>query len=209
MVPICVSDPIGEREPFANRADARDRRRTDCAEADEQNAELALARERFEVVPSQAATISWGNSMFFLRKSTLERLPVVMSGVRMGERALQIGVDDSDARRRNRCESWTERTCSGCCHGGTARGQRCGQQQRGQGRLSDVQVAPLDSLPFADNAFDVVMVHAAGVKPGHGGNSGRGAFCATHSVSLRGGGRLVIIEGSGSGLMTRLRASNV
>ena len=34
--------------------------------------------------------------MFFLRKSTLERLPVVMSGVRMGERALQIGVDDSD-----------------------------------------------------------------------------------------------------------------
>ena len=33
--------------------------------------------------------------MFFLRKSTLERLPLVMAGARMGERALQIGVDDA------------------------------------------------------------------------------------------------------------------
>ena len=32
--------------------------------------------------------------MFFLRKSTQEALPVAMSGVRMGERALQIGIDD-------------------------------------------------------------------------------------------------------------------
>ena len=32
--------------------------------------------------------------MFFLRRSNLERLPVAMSGVRMGERALQIGIDD-------------------------------------------------------------------------------------------------------------------
>ena len=32
--------------------------------------------------------------MFFLRKSGLEQLPVAMSGVRMGERALQIGIDD-------------------------------------------------------------------------------------------------------------------
>ena len=32
--------------------------------------------------------------MFFLRKSNLARLPVVMSGVKMGERALQIGIDD-------------------------------------------------------------------------------------------------------------------
>ena len=33
--------------------------------------------------------------MFFLRKSKLERLPIVMSGVRTGERVLQIGVDDA------------------------------------------------------------------------------------------------------------------
>ena len=32
--------------------------------------------------------------MFFLRKSTLERLPVAMTGVRMGERALQMGIED-------------------------------------------------------------------------------------------------------------------
>ena len=32
--------------------------------------------------------------MFFLRKSTLERLPVAMTGVRMGERALQLGIED-------------------------------------------------------------------------------------------------------------------
>jgi hypothetical protein len=32
--------------------------------------------------------------MFFLRKSSLEQLPVAMSGVRMGERALQVGIAD-------------------------------------------------------------------------------------------------------------------
>ena len=37
--------------------------------------------------------------MFFLRKSTLERLPVVMSGVRMGERALPIGIADPALQR--------------------------------------------------------------------------------------------------------------
>ena len=32
--------------------------------------------------------------MFFLRKSKQAPLPVAMSGVRMGERVLQIGIDD-------------------------------------------------------------------------------------------------------------------
>ena len=41
--------------------------------------------------------------MFFLRKSKTdtEPLPMTMSGVRMGERLLQIGVDDPKLRRRD------------------------------------------------------------------------------------------------------------
>ena len=141
--------------------------------------------------------------MFFLRKSTLERLPVVMSGVRMGERALQIGVDDSDlvgaiaakvGLSGHAAVVVTEERHAEKVRAAAARA----------GALVDVQVAPLDSLPFGDEAFDVVVLHAAGVNPAHAGNQSVGILRDALRV-LRGGGRLVIIEGSGSGLVTRLR----
>jgi SAM-dependent methyltransferase len=69
-------------------------------------------------------------------------------------------------------------------------------------------VAPLDALPFADDAFDVVVLHAAGLKPDQAGNQSVSILRDALRV-LRGGGRLVIIEGSGSGLMTRLRPARV
>ena len=143
--------------------------------------------------------------MFFLRKSTLERLPVVMSGVRTGERALQIGVDDPAlvgaiaakvGLSGNAVVVVSEEQHAVKARAGAA----------GAGALVDVQVAPLDVLPFPADAFDVVVVHAAGVKPALGGDGDVAVLRETFRV-LRSGGRVVVIEGSGSGFMTRFRPS--
>jgi SAM-dependent methyltransferase len=145
--------------------------------------------------------------MFFLRKSTLERLPVVMSGVRMGERALQIGVDDSDlvgaiaAKVGLSGQAAVVVTEERHAHKVRAAAARAGA-------LVDVQVTPLDALPFADDAFDVVVLHAAGLTPVQAGNQSVSILRDALRV-LRGGGRLVIIKGSGSGLMTRFRSARV
>jgi SAM-dependent methyltransferase len=145
--------------------------------------------------------------MFFLRKSTLERLPVVMSGVRMGERALQIGVDDSDLvgaiAGKVGLSGHAAVVVSEERHADKVRGAAARA-----GALVDVQVAPLDALPFADDGFDVVVLHAAGLKPDQAGNQSVSILRDALRV-LRGGGRLVIIEGSGGGLMTRLRPAHV
>jgi ubiquinone/menaquinone biosynthesis C-methylase UbiE len=145
--------------------------------------------------------------MFFLRKSTLERLPVVMSGVRMGERALQIGVDDSDlvgaiaakvGLSGQAAVVVTEERHADKVRAAAAKA----------GALVDVHVGPLDALPCADDAFDVVVIHAAGLKPVQAVNQSVSILRDALRV-LRGGGRLVMIEGSGSGLIPRLRPVRV
>ena len=146
--------------------------------------------------------------MFFLRKSTLERLPVVMSGVRMGERALQIGVDDSDLvgaiAAKVGLSGHAAVVVSEERHADKVRGAAARA-----GALVDVQVTPLDALPFADDGFDVIVLHAAGLKPPDQAGDQSVSILREALRVLRGGGRLVIIEGSGSGLMTRLRPAHV
>jgi len=145
--------------------------------------------------------------MFFLRKSSLERLPVVMSGVRMGERALQIGVDDptlvGSIAAKVGLSGHAAIVVGEEQHADTARAAAARS-----GALADVQVASLDDLPFDDNAFDVIVVHAAGLGGSLGGPAGVGLLRDGLRV-LRGGGRIVIIEGSGGGLIRKLRASSL
>ena len=140
--------------------------------------------------------------MFFLRRSHLERLPVVMSGVRMGERALQIGVNDpalAGAIAAKVGLSGHAAMVVADEHGAAAarRAAAIG------GALVDVQIAPLDSLPFSEGAFDAIVLHAAVTLPSIESATGVAMLRDCHRV-LRVGGRIVVIEGEARGILGAL-----
>jgi ubiquinone/menaquinone biosynthesis C-methylase UbiE len=142
--------------------------------------------------------------MFFLRTSTLERLPVAMSGVRMGERLLQIGVDDASLVGAIAAKVGL----SG--HAAVAvaderQAARVGASAAASGALVDVRTASLAALPFSDEAFDVIVLHARGVAHALADEPGVALLGDSRRV-LRSGGRIVVIEGRGRGLFARLRA---
>ncbi len=144
--------------------------------------------------------------MFFLRKSSLERLPVAMTGVKMGERALQLGLEDPSLvgaiaakvglsghaaiAVQNDQEAATARTA----------GEKAGV-------LLDIQMQTGTALPFANDAFDVVIIHAGQDNSGQFSESARAnALREVHRV-LRSGGRLMVVEGgTESGALSFLRS---
>jgi ubiquinone/menaquinone biosynthesis C-methylase UbiE len=140
----------------------------------------------------------------FLRKRATRRdpLPVAMSGVRSGERLLQIGVGDPrlsgmlaakvgigghaamvvvDERAAARAQKGAERAAA----------------------LLDVHVAPLDHLPFDPGSFDVAIVHGLDRLLPALTRDARSALLRDVLRVLRSGGRAVVIE---AGEPTGLRA---
>ena len=136
--------------------------------------------------------------MFFLRKSKRESLPVAMSGVRMGERALQIGVDDP---------ALAGAIASKVGLSGQAAivvsDEPAAQIARGAaakaGALVDVHVAPLHSLPITDGAFDLVVLHSMKGWLASLGEGNRTAILRDVMRVLRTGGRLIVIESTRGG----------
>lgn len=143
--------------------------------------------------------------MFFLRKSNLERLPVAMSGVRMGERALQIGIDDSSIAGAIAAKvGLSGHAVIAVRDDRTAAKARAAAEKAGA--LVDVQVTPFDSLPFPNGAFDAIVLHAGGVLSSPSADS-VALLRESHRV-LRTGGRIVVFEagarpGVGAWLRTR------
>ena len=96
----------------------------------------------------------------FLRKSKTEPLPLTMAAVRMGERLLQIGVDDPGltgalALKVGLSGSATLVVAS---EQEAARGRSAGAKA---GALLNVQVVtPLRNLPFEDESFDLIIIHS-------------------------------------------------
>jgi ubiquinone/menaquinone biosynthesis C-methylase UbiE len=131
--------------------------------------------------------------MFFLRKSSLELLPVAMSGVRMGERALQIATDDPALTGAIAAKVGLSGTAAiAVADERTAAKAREGAAKAGA--LVDVRVAPLQTLPFDDAAFDVVVVHAMSGLLASMDDSQRVATLREAARVLRSGGRLVVVE---------------
>jgi SAM-dependent methyltransferase len=145
----------------------------------------------------------------FLRKSRIEPLPVMMSAVRMGERVLQIGIDDPAVAIALAAKAGLSGNAAIAVTDdeGAARARSAAASA---GVLVEVQVTPIAPLPFESGAFDLVIAHSM-----HGLVSSLDANARTAALRewrrvLRTGGRLMTIEaGPASGLKSLLRHPHV
>ena len=144
--------------------------------------------------------------MFFLRKPTMraESMPIRVSGVRMGERLLQLGID--------RAELTGAMAAKVGLSGAAAMvvppeaGDLAKAAAAGSGALIDVHEAPFDALPFGEGAFDVIVAHGmSGWLAALEAPARSRALREAHRV-LRHGGRLILLEpGPREGLSGLLR----
>jgi len=144
----------------------------------------------------------------FLRKPAIKRapLPITMSGVRMGERLLQIGVNDS------RLAGVLVAKVGLSGHAAIAvADERAASRARDAaaeaGALADIRVTPLHTLPFDTSGFDVIVINSAdGLLAAVDADTRSRLLSECHRV-LRQGGRVVAIEAElRSGLAALLRA---
>ncbi|HLG55773.1 MAG TPA: methyltransferase domain-containing protein [Vicinamibacterales bacterium] len=140
----------------------------------------------------------------FLRRSTVGREPlaVTMSGVRMGERALQIGVDDPVIVGALAAKTGlTGQATIVVTDQASAERARAGAAD--SGALVDLQIAPIETLPFDDGSYDVLVIHSvSGLLASAGAEARQRVFRECRRV-LRPGGRTIVLE---SGTPTGLRA---
>jgi SAM-dependent methyltransferase len=136
----------------------------------------------------------------FLRKSRIEPLPVTMSAVRIGERVLQIGVDDPAVASAIAAKVGLSGAAAVA-----VTDERDAARARGAasnaGVLVDVRVCPRSSIPFDDGAFDLVVVHSSnGLLASLDVETRVATMRECHRV-VRHGGRVMTIErGTVSGI---------
>jgi ubiquinone/menaquinone biosynthesis C-methylase UbiE len=140
----------------------------------------------------------------FLRKTRIEPLPVTMSAVRMGERVLQVGVDDAAIATAIAAKAGLSGNAA-LVVSDERDASRAREAFARAGILVDVRTTPLESLPFEDNTFDLIVVHAMSgalpsIDPG-----GREAAMLEWKRVLRHGGRVMTIEaGPPTGLIATM-----
>lgn len=131
-------------------------------------------------------------------------LALTMSGVRMGERVLQIGVDDPRLAGAIAAKVGLSGHAA-IAVGSEAEAHRARKGSADSGGLADVHVTGFDTLPFAAQEFDVIVVHSRGGRLAALDAGGRLALLHECHRVLRPGGRLVAVEpGPRSGLRALL-----
>lgn len=131
----------------------------------------------------------------FLRKTRLEREPlaVTMSGVRLGERVLQIGLDDASRIALIAAKSGLTGTSAIVVRDDRA-AARVQQAIADAGALAEVHVVRGSALPFPNAAFDAIVVHETSQTIAAPDADTRGHWLRECDRLLRAGGRLVAIE---------------
>ena len=141
-----------------------------------------------------------GKMRMFLRQSTVGREPlaIAMSGVRMGERVLQIGLDTPVVTSLLAAKPGLSGE-SVIVLADEAAATQARRATAESGALVNIGVHRLDALPFERGAFDVVIVHNR-VGPTLTA-SGSSQILSECRRVLRAGGRVVVInKGAPSGL---------
>lgn len=140
----------------------------------------------------------------FLRKSRVTRDPlaVTMSGVRLGERVLQIGAGDAQIVATISARTGLTGTAAVVVREDDA-AVRVRRAIEAAGTLADVRVVAGVELPFEEATFDAVVVHDAPHTIAATDIATRSRWIAECRRVLRGGGRVVTIE---AGTPTGIRA---
>jgi ubiquinone/menaquinone biosynthesis C-methylase UbiE len=131
----------------------------------------------------------------FLRKPASERDPlaVTMSGVRLGERALQIGGGDARSIALIAAKTGLTGTAAIVVRDNDD-AVRIRRAVADTGALVDLRVVADARLPFDDTSFDVVVVHdTSTILDGERGG-GTAPWLRECRRLLRNGGRIVTIE---------------
>jgi hypothetical protein len=130
----------------------------------------------------------------FLRKSRLEREPlaVTMSGVRLGEKALQIGEGDTRVMALVAARTGLTGTAAIVVLDDQA-AARVRHAVTDIGALAEVAVADRQDPP-GDGAFDVIVVHDVQRTIAAANDAVRSGWLQLCRRVLRGGGRVVTIE---------------
>lgn len=143
----------------------------------------------------------------FLRKSTARRDPlaVTMSGVRMGERLLQVGVDDPALAGALVAKvGLSGHAVIAAPDAASADRARAGAAEAGG--LADVQVTSLRQLPFNGGDFDAIVIHSRSGLLQSLPQTERAQLLRECRRVLRPGGRIVAIEnGERTGLAAVLK----
>ncbi len=143
----------------------------------------------------------------FLRRSGPGRdpLPVAMSGVRSGERVLQVGVGDPGTSGALAAMVGISGHAAGVVLDEAA-ARRVVKSAEQAAALIEVHVSRFEALPFDDASFDVVIVHNLDAFVDALADNARAAVAREWRRVLRQGGRVVVIErGTRTGIGALLR----
>jgi ubiquinone/menaquinone biosynthesis C-methylase UbiE len=143
-----------------------------------------------------------------MRRTTLkaEPLPVTMSGVRMGERVLQVGIDNPPIVGRIAAKVGVSGHAAVLVSNEGQAVQARKALERASA-LADVSVGSVKRLDFPDASFDAVVIHGQSGLVAATPEEPRPEFTEFYRV-LRPGGRLIVIErGTPSGLASLFQSS--
>jgi ubiquinone/menaquinone biosynthesis C-methylase UbiE len=138
----------------------------------------------------------------FLRQTTVGREPlaIAMSGVRMGERLLQIGMDTPDVTALLAAKpGLSGQSAMVVPDDATAANARRAAEKAGA--LVNIQVHAIESLPYDANSFDLIVVHNRSGQFASISDAQRSQALQECRRVLRSGGRIVVVDqGTPSGL---------